>query len=136
MLKIVLLLAISLIFSQSVMAGLPPKPEQCPSIDRVRAEGFSEVQAMYSDTTFFVFNYSHYDLQEQWGFLLLTIKADNKTKAIQKGNLVLQSISGSPIPVLDENDEDWICVYQTLDGYFAAAIPTRPDHVLSHLQRK
>lgn len=120
MLKKLVLFTVTLCLSQFVLAKPHPKPVQCPNISVVQAEGFSQAQVL-SGTSYAVIQFSHYDLKELWGFVILPVEARDEGHAIQKGHEILKSVSGTPSPQLDDSGS-WFCQYQAPGDYYALAV--------------
>lgn len=126
MFKKLVLVTITLGLSQFALAASHPKPEQCPNISVIQAEGLSQADVLNNDY-WGAFQISSYRLKELWGFFIIPIEANNEHQAIQKGNEILQNVSGDPSPQSDAQGDDWFCEYHAPGDYYAMAVANPYD---------
>lgn len=130
----VVFLSLFIFISQQTFAKLPPKPLQCPTAASIKASGLSGAEAISGDI-YAVYQFSDYGLNEKWGFVLLFIEANNEYQALQKGNKILPSLSGSPIPTPTEDNDGWMCNYNMIGDYIAAAVNLDDMNNLSNIRK-
>lgn len=124
MFKKLVLITVTLCLSQFTLAAFHPKPDQCPNISVIQAEGLSQAEAFKSNY-WGAFQISSYRLKELWAFIIIPIEANNEHQAIQKGNETLQNVSGAPSPQSDA--DDWFCEYHAPGDYYAIAVANPYD---------
>ncbi len=105
-----------------VLAGssfaIQDKPESCPSITAVQAEGMTS-SAEIIEGLYLTYNLSHFDTSSNWVFVMGPVAAETDEMAIEESNQLLTTISGTPTPTQDEEDT-WICEYNTGSQELAA----------------
>lgn len=104
--------------SYAAAQGLPP--EKCPSISEIKGEGLSYVTE-FGSHKYLASQISHYDTEQQWIFAIAFIPAKNQEIALEKGNKLMNDVSGSPFPQEDHNE--WVCEYNIPGNYMAVALP-------------
>lgn len=113
--------ASSLVIASSAFA-ITPKPLSCPSIRAIHSEGISKATEVLED--FFVtYHMSQYDTASTWVFIMGPVFTDTNDAALAESNKILPSITGTPVPEMDD-DGEWSCQYQPNRPNFGAyAIP-------------
>lgn len=131
----ILFFSLSMIVSYSTAAALPPKPDLCPSIELVKRKGASVAEHIFTKNAFIVGHEDDYSLKEVWNFFMLVIQAENDELAIQKGNELVQMVSGTPRPKLDpQGGYMWVCEYDIPGGYVAIAVPEDEEMSFSKIR--
>lgn len=96
--------------SSSVFA-LHQKPEVCPNISAIQAEGVTKAVDS-QENIYYTFNQSNYNTEVNWVFIIGPIQSNSPKTAINEGNKLLSTVSGNPEPK-EEEDGAWVCDYET-----------------------
>lgn len=110
------------ILSQSVLAKLPPRPAQCPDANIIKQTPLTMAEDILGPTSFATYQFSKYNTETQWGFLIAPIDAPNKAEALKKGNEIMASLQGLPKPVPTDENDGWQCNYHVNGQYVSVAI--------------
>ncbi|RUR20645.1 DUF4949 domain-containing protein [Legionella sp. km535] len=120
----------ALVLASSVFAA-QDKPEICPGMAAVQAEGMTNA-AEILEGLYLTFNLSHYDTSSNWVFIMGAINADSEDIAIEESNQILSTMSGSPTPE-DDGEGSWICQYET-NVPEVSAFAVQADDMISPLK--
>lgn len=104
------ILAAMTCFSSMVFA-MPPKPAKCPGIPSIKSAGLA--YAAPDAGRYVVAQMSKYDTTDTWIFAFINIPATSTAEAITKGNELLSTLSGAPVPYAVESQNVWACMYLT-----------------------
>jgi hypothetical protein len=107
------------------------KPEACPSINSIQAEGVS-MSSEIVQGVYLTYNLNHYNTSYNWVFILGPVLAKDDETAIDEGNKSLSMMSGNPSPE-DDGDGNWICEY-TMNSDDMAAFAVEADDMISPLK--
>lgn len=105
-----ILIISALLLSNSVFAN-QDTPDECPAMSAIQREGIIHVTEVI-EGYYLTFNLSHYETAFHWVFIMSTMMAESEEMALQKSNQMLGVMSGSPVPMQD-NEGNWICEYET-----------------------
>lgn len=94
-------------------------PNQCPSVNQIKSEGFTEGE-LIADDYWAVYHTSQYGTDFNWEFSLFFVNAKTKERAIAKGNVIVQKLSGNPEP--ENRGGIWGCDYTMDDEHIALAL--------------
>ena len=96
---------------QSAIAGMPPKPEKCPTASDLQSAIFIFAQKPDDAPGYIAMTMGKFNTQDQWALMMAFLPADDMISALLEANKVKSNISGysEPIPVEDQNV--WACVY-------------------------
>ena len=126
----------ALILLCNLAYAMPPKPQSCPSVGALQSVPF--MMAQPSDQGYIAFTMSDYSTNELWGFFVAGIDASSTDEAMQKASDAMNTLSGKPTPLPDEEDDMWLCIYNIGHGYLAVAGEPLPMGVKSatHIIKK
>src|SRR5438445_3259736 len=105
-----------LLFSQVGIAGLPPKPEQCPD---VKILGESHIDQMYTDPSgkwVGVTLNNNFGTKDKWAFIISAGEAATKEQALENIKNSLASLMFVSGPSPDLYFEFWVCEYRSHIG--------------------
>ncbi len=97
--------------SQLAMAEMPPKPESCPATSALSSQPFFMAQQPEDAPGYVAISLGKYNTQDNWGFLMVFIEADNMMQALMIANQNLNNIAGRPQPMPVPGQDMWACVY-------------------------
>lgn len=100
----------SAILAGSVFASAESRPEACPSIAVIQAEGITMGYEIMTDL-YAGISSSHFDTPENWIFTIGPLNVVSEVEAIAQGNQYLPTVSGNPMP--KEHDGVWYCRYES-----------------------
>lgn len=123
--------ALSLFTLQSY--AKPDRPEQCPSVNTLKAGGLPYVEIDEYDNTYIAFQIDQYNTKNTWGFGIADLNANSQEEAYDLAQSELSGLTGSPVPVYLANDDIWACFYSTKSGLMAAAVTPFPPSFKSKL---
>lgn len=114
--------------SALVLAGsafsMSEGPATCPSLSAVQAEGVTNA-SMILEGFYLDYNASNFGTDNNWFLIMGPIEAESDEEALEEGNRLLTTLSGSASPEENENG-DWICDYNSGSqelGVFAVLAP-------------
>lgn len=107
------------LFLSTIACSQSPIPEQCPSVDQIRAEGFSHVEMVDSPTLWTLAHESQYGSPFTWEFILMLDGPNTEEEAILEGNKVLKKLAGNPEP--ERISGTWGCMYDMEPEFMAFA---------------
>lgn len=91
----------------------------CPSANAIQEGGLMGAMP-YFQKSYMTFNLSNYDTSVNWTFVMGRIVAKSEQDALDKGQRLLATLSGTPTP--QQNEEgDWACLYHTQSPKVVAA---------------
>lgn len=102
-------------------AGMPPKPERCPSTNAIM-NGDLAYAWVDNHGNYTVAQTSKYDTNDIWAFGFVSIKASSSEDALRVGKSWLKLLSGNPQPVALQEQNVWACIYNTWKGNYGLAI--------------
>lgn len=107
------------------------KPAGCPNMTALQSEGLT-MAAEILDGMFITYNLSHYNTPSNWVFIMGPVAAASNDNALEEGNKILSTLSGTPDPEEDE-DGSWLCAYET-GSEDLAAFAIQTEDMISPLQ--
>ncbi len=125
-----LALLLTLVFSTSVWAALPPQPERCPALDLIKQGDFVTIQKS-SDGTYGALMLTKFDTKEMWGFIIAEIPAVSTQDAAAKAKAALNSLTWLSGPDYFSSGNIWACVYSVEAGYPVLALTPLPAQARS-----
>lgn len=123
--KIRTLVAIVCLGLSQLVAAFPAKPASCPTSGALKGVPFLMAQEdTQTHRGYIAFTMSNYQTQDQWGFVLGFIQANNPMEAVLTANKVLPTVQGSPqpMPIDQPQYKGWACLYGVEGNYQAIAI--------------
>src|SRR5687768_1166049 len=113
-----------LLFGCQLSAIAASKPNACPAVTSIQAEGLSDaVSADPNGWNLWVGTQtSNYDTSEKWNFIIAFTTASDKEDAIDTFTTVMKSLNllAGPIPTLN----GWTCEYTTSSSRISAHATT------------
>jgi len=119
----VIIIMIILLSTQCTFASSPPKPNNCPSADILKAVGVNTV--VYDGYNWYAgIKSNHYATNQEWSFLIEPINAVNKDDAKYKAINILNALTFQKGPELSKQNEkySWVCLYKDNLGHSAGTI--------------
>lgn len=98
----------------SIAFAMPPKPAKCPSVSTIKSTGLA--YAAPDSGRYVVAQMSKYDTADTWIFAFVDIQAASSEEALQTGNQLLGTLSGTPLPIAVNSQNVWACLYLTTQG--------------------
>lgn len=110
--------------SQLAMAEMPPKPESCPATSALSSQPFFMAQQPENAPGYVAISMGKYSTNDNWGFVMGFIEAENMLGALLEANKNLTNIVGQPEPMPVPDQDMWVCVYGVKGTPYQAAAVT------------
>lgn len=101
-------------------AGMPPKPDNCPDVQSIKAEGLA--YSSHSQKGYTVAQLSQYNTKDTWVFGFTGIDATSSEQALNIGANLLNTLYGTPQPIAVSSEKLWVCLYNTTQGNYGIAL--------------